>query len=112
MHPQGIFAHNLIRSRHLLTVVLAGALACGCAGAPVQEMSDARQALAAAQQVHAEKGDAADLQRAQQYLDAAQKALDADDYSTAREDAQLARQSALRALSISQGQDINGRPPP
>ena len=112
MYPQGTLAYNLIRSWHVPMIVLAGALACACAGAPVQEMSDARQALAAAEQVHAEKADGADLQRAQQYLDAAQKALDAGDYSTAREDAEFARQSALRALSISQGQDINGRPPP
>jgi len=112
VNPLNTLEHNLIRRRRLWAVVLAAVLAAACAGAPVQEMSDARQALAAAEQAHAEKSDAADLQTAQRYLDDAQKALDAGDFSTAREDAQLARQAALRALSISRGQDINGRTPP
>lgn len=103
---------NAVSITRMFAVVLAAALVTACAGAPVQEMSDARQAIAAAHQVHAEDKAAADLAHAQQYLDAAQKALDAGDYSTAREDAQLARQYALRALRISQGQDINGLAPP
>lgn len=110
--PLKMPAHNAVSATRLLVVFLAAALVVACAGAPVQEMSDARQAIAAAREVHADDKAATDFARAQQYLDAAQKALDAGDYSTAREDAQLARQYALRALGISQGQDINGLAPP
>jgi len=78
-----------------------------CAGAPVQEMSYARQAVAAAEQTLADKPASPDLIRARQYLQAAQTALDAQDYSTAREDARLARQLALRALGVKP--DVPGR---
>lgn len=104
--------HNAVRSGRKLAVVLVAMFAFACAGAPVQEMSDARQALAAAEQAHAEKAAASDMAHAQQYLEAAQKELDAGDYSAAREDAQLARQYALRALSMSQVQDISGHSTP
>ncbi|MGE5625898.1 MAG: DUF4398 domain-containing protein [Bacillota bacterium] len=103
---------SIAPATRFLAVIVAAAGLFGCAGAPVQEMSDARQALAAAEQAHAEKAASADMTHAQQYLEAAQKALDAGDYSTAREDAQLARQAALRALSLSKAQDINGHSPP
>ena len=110
--PLHSLEHNAARNLRLFAVVLAAVLACACAGAPVQEMSDARQALAAAEQAHADKPATPDMLRAQQYLDAAQKALDAGDYSAAREDAQLARQYALRALNVGQGQDISGHSTP
>jgi predicted lipid-binding transport protein (Tim44 family) len=92
--------------------VLVAASLYACAGAPVQEMSDARQALAAAEQAHADRVAPADVERARRLLEAAQAALDAGDFSTAREDAQLARQSALRALGLSQAQDVPPRSPP
>ena len=104
--------HNALSATRMFAIFLAAAVGVACAGAPVQEMSDARQAIAAARQAHVDDKAAADLAHAQQFLDAAQKALDAGEYSTAREDAQLARQYALRALGISQGQDINGLAPP
>ena len=91
-------------SRFLAACMLAGLLSA-CAGAPVQEMSDARQALAAAEQADAATHAPVDMADARHYLDAAQAALDAGDYSTAREDAQLARRAALKALMKSQGQD-------
>lgn len=96
----------------LSAAILVAASLYACAGAPVQEMSDARQALAAAEQAHADKVAPADVERARRLLEAAQSALDAGDYSTAREDAQLARQSALRALGLSQAQDVPPRSPP
>jgi predicted lipid-binding transport protein (Tim44 family) len=92
--------------------VLVAASLYACAGAPVQEMSDARQALAAAEQAHADRVAPSDVERARRLLEAAQAALDAGDFSTAREDAQLARQSALRALGLSQAQDVPPRSPP
>lgn len=84
----------------------------GCAGAPVQEMSNARQALAAAEQGHADKTAPAEMSVARRYMDAAQAALDSGDYGTAREDATLASQAAAKALSISQAQGVAGHAPP
>jgi hypothetical protein len=97
--------------RMFATVLAAGLLLAACAGAPVQEMSDARQALAAAEQALGDKSATPDVLSARQYLQSAQSALDAGDYSTAREDARLARQLALRSLGIGQQQDGTGRPP-
>jgi len=94
----------------LAALVAALALAA-CAGAPVQEMSDARQAVAVAEQTLAGRPASPDLTGAHRYLQAAQAALDAGDYSTAREDARVARQLALRALGIAQPQDISSHSP-
>ena len=102
---------SLAGSRASVALCLLLGLAA-CAGAPVQEMSDARQAVAVASQAHAEKRAPSEMARAQKYLDAAQHALDQGDYSTARDDAFTARQAAIKALSISQRQDTNDRPPP
>lgn len=86
-------------------------LLIACAGAPVQEMSDARQAVAAAEQSLAGKPATPDLVKARQYLQAAQTALDAGDYSTAREDAQFARQLALRTMNLSNLPDGSSHSP-
>lgn len=91
-----------------LAVTCAALVLAACAGAPVQEMSDARQAVAVAEQTLAGKPASADLVSARQYLQAAQAALDAGDYSVAREDARLARQLALRALGMAQPRDTSG----
>lgn len=94
-----------------LAAMTAALVLAACAGAPVQEMSDARQAVAVAEQTLAGKPASPDLASAHQYLQAAQAALDAGDYSTAREDARVARQLALRALGIAQPQDISSHSP-
>ena len=93
-----------------LAVLCAALVLAACAGAPVQEMSDARQAVAVAEQTLAGRPDSPDLVSARQYLQAAQAALDSGDYSVAREDARLARQLALRALGIAPPQDASGHP--
>lgn len=93
-----------------LAAISAALILAACAGAPVQEMSDARQAVAVAEQTLAGKPTSPDLVNAHRYLQAAQAALDAGDYSTAREDARLARELALRALGIAQPTDISGHP--
>ena len=90
----------------------AALVLAACAGAPVQEMSDARQAVAVAEQTLAGKPASSALVSARKFLKAAQSALDAGDYSVAREDARLARQLALRALGIAQPQDASGRAGP
>jgi hypothetical protein len=106
--PLQTLRHNASR---MFIAVLAAALLAACAGAPVQEMSDARQAVAAAEQALGGKPATPDVIAARQYLQSAQSALDANDFSTAREDARLARQLALRALGIGQPQDASGRLP-
>ena len=96
--------------KHSLAAMLAALVLAACAGAPVQEMSDARQAVAVAEQILAGKPASSDLTSARRYLQAAQAALDSGDYSVAREDARLARQLALRALQMAQPQDVSGHP--
>ncbi|HEX5339573.1 MAG TPA: DUF4398 domain-containing protein [Gammaproteobacteria bacterium] len=75
-------------------------------------MSNARQAVAAAEQGGAAKLAPQHLELAKRLLQAAQTALDQADYRTAREDALHARQEAVKALRISQGQDGSALPPP
>lgn len=73
-----------------------------CAGAPVQEMSNARQTVMAAQQAGAAKAAPHVMAQARRLMSEAQAALDAGDYSTALKDARRAREAALKALQISQ----------
>ncbi len=100
--------YNALRGACLCSALAGLVLLAACAGAPVQEMSDARQAVAAAEQALAGKPVTPDLTIARQYLQAAQTALDAEDYSTARQDAELARQLALRAMGMSPQADGPG----
>lgn len=81
---------------------------CACAGAPVQDMSNARQAIAAAHQAGAERTAASEMAEAQQLLKLAQGQLDQGDYSDARQNAVRARNAAEKALHITQG---NPTPP-
>lgn len=111
MNTLGTSLRTAARSLTLGALLGATLLVVACAGAPVQEMSDARQAVTAAEQVLAAKPPSPDLSRANQYLQAAQAALDAGDYSTAREDARLARQLALRAMGMGPSRDASGRSP-
>ena len=115
MHPLDTVSHIAARASRLLAAIAMATALYACAGAPVQEMSNARQTLAAAEQAQsqAETGKASpqDLANARRFLDAAQAALDAGDYSTAREDALKAQQIALRVLAMSQGQDVSGHTP-
>ena len=103
--------YNLLPATRWAACLAALVLLAACAGAPVQEMSDARQALAAAEQALTGKPASPTLDSARQYLQAAQTALDAGDYSTARQDAQLARQLALRAMGLDQQADVSGHSP-
>lgn len=112
VHPLDTVHHIAARALRLFAVAGTAIVLVACAGAPVQEMSNARQTLAAAEQAQAGKSAPKEMENARRYLDEAQAALDAGDYSTAREDALKARQAALKALGISQGSDVSGRSPP
>lgn len=75
--------------------------ACG-SGPPVQEMSDARQAIAVAREAGAAERAAADLNAAERYLESAQRKLSERAYNAAREDALKAKLKALDALAAAE----------
>ncbi len=69
----------------------------GCVSVPAQEMSDARQAFMAAQQVGAEDKAPMTLHEAGRMLRSAEKALSKKLYSVARQDALRAKELAMQA---------------
>ena len=76
---------------------------------PVQEMSDARQAIAAAKEAGAEQSAAEDLRAAEAYLDSAQRKLSERAYAQARRDALQAKSKALVALATTENSDDDPR---
>ena len=89
-------------ARSLFVALLVLLSACG-AGPPVQEMSDARQAIAAAREAGAEESAAEELHAAEAFLDSAQRNLSERAYGSARRDATLAKEKARKALEVSEG---------
>ena len=83
-----------------LAASLAALLISACAGPPVQEMSDARQAIAAAEQAGAESTAPAQIHRAQSLLRDAEFKLQKKAYNGARKDARMANDKAVEALGI------------
>jgi len=79
-------------------------IAClvGCTSAPVQEMSDARQAIAAARGAGATEGTSPELYAAQAAITRAEKHIDAQEYTRARLAAMEAKHHAGIALSSAQ----------
>jgi len=73
---------------------------------PVQEMSDARQAIAVAKSAGAAQFAAADLREAEAFLESAQSKLADHAYSQARRDALQARDKALEALALSEHPEL------
>ena len=82
--------------------LLFGAAAC-TSGPPVQEMSDARQAIAVAREAGASDSAPTDLRAAEDYLDSALRNLSRKEYKLARSDAVEAKNKALAALEIAEG---------
>lgn len=72
----------------------------GCARAPVQEMSDARQAITSARDAGADEHAPEDLASAEQRLADAEKALRAGDYEQARTNALAAKENAFKARDL------------
>ena len=62
--PLDTVPHIAARALRLLAVASAAVVLFACAGAPVQEMSNARQSLAAAQQAQADKSAPVDMESA------------------------------------------------
>lgn len=78
-----------------------------CATAPVQEMSDARQAIRSAEEAGALLYSRLPLQRAKQMLDRAQTNLEAGAYFEARRFALDARDEAIMAREKAKAQESN-----
>jgi Tfp pilus assembly protein PilX len=91
----GIMATRLIKNAFSLMLLL-GVLAA-CAAVPVQEMSDARQAVEAARRVTSASQDSPALRSAEALLQNAEQALAEGNYKQARKDAEAARQKAMEA---------------
>ena len=85
--------------RGILVALVLTVVACETAP-PVQEMSDARQAIAVAREAGAADLAAVELRQAEDYLASAQQKLTRRAYAQARRDALAARLSALEALSV------------
>lgn len=95
----------ILRGRQAVTlsraaiVVLAFFVAACSTTPPVQEMSDARQAIAVAIDAGAKESASGDLRAAERYLESAEKNIADRMYSKARDDARQAKKSALAALA-------------
>ncbi len=83
--------------------LLASGLLSACASAPVQEMSDARQAIRAAQNAGASQKAAVHLENAQALLSSAEKSLQRRLYRAAKRDAVAARNQAVEAMQLASG---------
>jgi hypothetical protein len=81
-----------------VTTLAALVLVCGCQSAPVQEMSDARQAISVAKEAGAEQLAPGDLKAAIDYLQNAEGFISEHRYDMARREAVNAKASALNAL--------------
>jgi hypothetical protein len=80
-----------------LAALLGSLYLAGCAGAPVQEMSDARQAVRAAEQAGAEQKAPEQFTAAQELLKEAEGNINRGEYREAREHAVKARMKAIEA---------------
>jgi hypothetical protein len=78
-------------------------LATACeTGPPVQEMSDARQAIAVAREAGAEDHAAAELFAAEEFLQSAEQKLSDEEFADARQDALQAKSKAQDARRLSE----------
>ncbi len=85
-----------VAAKYIAVAVIALAIAA-CAVAPVQEMSDARQAIHSAEAVGATQQSRDTLRMAQRLLQEAQTRLEAGAYDDARRYALDARKAAIQA---------------
>ena len=88
------------------SILVAGLLLCGCAGAPVQTMSDTRQTLSAAEAAGAATKSPSSYTQAVEELRRAEDELKRGDYREASRRAENAHRGALQALRDAQGGEI------
>lgn len=85
-----------------MAALLFIALVTGCAGAPVQEMSDARQAVKAAHKADADKYAPELLAQAEALIKSASANIRKGEYRVARDEAEQAREKAMEARRIAE----------
>ena len=83
--------------RRWLVVVMFSLILSACTSLPIQEMSDARQAISAAQIAGAEFFAINAFREAQRWLDVAENALEQKDYQASRQAAVEAKKQAVMA---------------
>lgn len=88
------------RFRSLAAVLVAAVLVLACAGAPTQEMSDARQAINSARSAEAANYAPHSMGSAERLLDQAEQSLKEGRYDVARDDALESRQAAMKAREV------------
>jgi hypothetical protein len=86
----------------LLAALFSAPLLGGCAGMPLQEMSDARQAIRAAERAGAEQHAPALLDEARRLVESARQSMHKGEYREARDDAETARAKAMEARRIAE----------
>jgi hypothetical protein len=93
-------ARRLARWTVIASLATVGTLVAACAGAPVQEMSDTRQTIRAAEHAGAERVAPAPLAEAREGLRRAEDSLKQRDYRAARREAETAHAKAVEALKV------------
>lgn len=92
--------------RHTLSLLMVALMSvwtlAGCAGAPLQEMSDARQAVRSAERAGAERYAPEPLAEARRLVERARGSMQKGEYREARDDAELARAKAMEARRIAE----------
>lgn len=96
-----VATRSFLKIFSILAILLCVVTACETAP-PVQEMSDARQAIAVARDAGAADLAAAELAEAERYLQSAEQKLNQQAYREARQDALAAKSRALAALKMSE----------
>lgn len=86
-----------MRPFFLSLLLILGVLGAGCAIVPAQEMSDARQAIQAAESAGADTLAPRALDHARALLEQAQAELAVQDYAAARRSAQESKEAAIQA---------------
>jgi hypothetical protein len=98
-----------------IAVVVGIACLAGCAAAPVQEMSDARQAIVAARAAGATEANSPEMYAAAEAITRAEQHLQSQEYARARLEAMQAKRHAGAALNGVQRGDnstgVNPSPP-
>jgi hypothetical protein len=90
-----------------IAVLIGVACLVGCRNPPVQEMSDARQAIAAARTAGAMPGTSPELEAAQAAIARAESHLQAQEYTRARLAALQAKRHATAAIvNVQQHADV------
>lgn len=89
-----------IAALRLASLTIAALCLTACAGAPVQQMSDARQAISAARAAGAADHAPTQLAAATELLSDAERALEQHQYRVARRQAEEARLRAMAALEL------------